>query len=216
VLRILRLKDRLGILADPFVDGGPLHEAVDLPSHRALAARIAARSITLVRANAGTLPLRRGDRVLATGADSRATAALATELRRNGFSVSLWLPGTPVSTWAAFEAGRLARVCDASVVATKDIREEPSQLALVDAVLDGGRRVTVVSLGDPQDIARLPGVRSYLAAYNGKAPSLRAVADALTGRVAVTGRLPVAIVAPGRSRTLYPIGTGIQMAAQDE
>lgn len=213
VLRILRLKDRLGILADPLVDGREARESVGLQAHRVLAADIARRSITLVDSRPGTLPLRRSDRVLVAGTNVQAVSQLARELRRDGASVIMLATPAPVGEWLVAEATRQARTCDAAIVATDDVRGVPSQYALVEAILARIERTTVVSLGDPQDIAYLPGIRTYVAAYNGTAPSLRAIADALTGRAPMTGRLPVAIVAPGSSRVLFARGTGIQTAA---
>jgi beta-N-acetylhexosaminidase len=212
VLRILRLKQRLGVLADPLVARGELRTAVSLSSHRALASRIAARSITLVKLRPGSLPLRSEDRVLVTGDGVRVVDTLAKELRDDGVRVRTLVARLPISHGMVAEAGGLARNCDAVVVATNDVRTEPSQRALVAAV-SACRRVAVVSLGDPQDIARLPGVGTYLAAYNDRAPSLRAIADALAGRVAITGRLPVAIMAPGSSDVLFALGIGVQHAA---
>jgi beta-N-acetylhexosaminidase len=213
VLRILRLKQRLGVLADPLVARGALRSEVSLSSHRALAARIAARSITLVKSRPGTLPLRSGDRVLVTGDRVRAVALLAKELSGDGVKVRMLAARAPISHGLVAEAVGLARNCDAVVVATNDVRSAPSQRALVAAVSACRRRVAVVSLGDPQDIARLPGVGTYLAAYNDRAPSLKAIADALAGRVAITGLLPVVITAPGSSDVLYALGTGLQHAA---
>ncbi|HET7489794.1 MAG TPA: glycoside hydrolase family 3 N-terminal domain-containing protein [Acidimicrobiales bacterium] len=74
VLRVLRQKEALGLLDDPYVDADAAPAAFDRPEDRELARRSAARSMVLLT-NDGTLPLdpTRLGRVLVTGpaADDR-------------------------------------------------------------------------------------------------------------------------------------------------
>ncbi|TIX52068.1 beta-glucosidase [Alteraurantiacibacter aquimixticola] len=62
VLRILRVKQRLGLFDDPYVYHDTAREAAVLlsPQHRAEARRIAERSIVLLKNEGGVLPLARG------------------------------------------------------------------------------------------------------------------------------------------------------------
>ena len=62
-----------------------------------------------------------------------------------------------------------------------------------------------ISFGNPYLLLSFPNLQTYIVAY-GDMPSLqKAVANALLGKSAVTGRLPISL--PG----LYPRGTGIQL-----
>jgi hypothetical protein len=69
------------------------------------------------------------------------------------------------------------------------------------------RPTVLVSLGNPYLISRLPEVGSYLIAWRANSMTEQAVARALAGKAAITGRLPIAIP-PG-----YPRGWGVTRRA---
>src|SRR5207244_4106741 len=67
-----------------------------------------------------------------------------------------------------------------------------------------------ISFGNPYLLLSVPKLQTYLVAY-GDMPSLQeAAAEALVGKIDITGRLPISL--PG----LYPRGTGIQFKAASE
>ena len=68
VLRVLRLKERLGLFDDPYRRGAPAETAETVATRRRLARDVAAKSLVLAKNSADTLPLR-GDvrRVCAIG-----------------------------------------------------------------------------------------------------------------------------------------------------
>ena len=67
----------------------------------------------------------------------------------------------------------------------------------------------VVALGSPYAVAAFPHASTVLTSYGWSDPLQRAVARAITGEIAITGRLPVSV--PG----LYPVGHGNQRDALD-
>jgi beta-N-acetylhexosaminidase len=90
------------------------------------------------------------------------------------------------------------------VIGTYDAQLYPGQPRLVEALLATGTPLVVVSLRLPYDLNHLPAVTTYLAAYDDRAPTLLALADALFGERTPTGHLPVPI---GEQ---YPIGFGLR------
>jgi beta-N-acetylhexosaminidase len=67
-----------------------------------------------------------------------------------------------------------------------------------------------VAVRNPYDVARLPGVRAYLATYSGTDVELRAAARVIAGTVSPRGKLPVPVQrADDPARVLYPIGHGL-------
>jgi beta-N-acetylhexosaminidase len=83
---------------------------------------------------------------------------------------------------------------------------EPGAKAL-DALIADKRPIVAISFGNPYLLQSFPGLRTYLVAY-GDMPSLQeAAALAITGKIDITGKLPISL--PG----LYARGTGIQLKA---
>ncbi len=62
VLRVLRLKERLGLFDDPYRRGSSAEAAETVAARRRLARDVAAKSLVLVKNSADTLPLREGAR----------------------------------------------------------------------------------------------------------------------------------------------------------
>ena len=84
-----------------------------------------------------------------------------------------------------------------------DLFSYPQQAALVKA-LQSVKPTVLVSLRSPYDILSAPAISGYVCAYTGREPTLRALADVLTGARAPTGTLPVDV--PG----VYRIGDGMR------
>ncbi len=196
----------------------PERAYVKSQAHLELADRSARAALTLVRDEAGTLPLRpaEGEQVLVitpqphelTPADSSADEplALAEAVRAHHDAViDLRVPAEPAEAdvRAAREA---AAAADAVVVATLATNVQPSQAALVEAVLETGTPTVTVAMRTPYDLADYPRSATHLCSYSIVPASVSAVADALFGRAAVGGRLPVDI--PG----LYPRGHGLEVS----
>ena len=96
-----------------------------------------------------------------------------------------------------------ARDADTVVVGTADASANPEQAALVTA-LAAVRPTVLVSLRSPYDILAAPAAQGYVCAYTGREPTLRALADVMSGAVAPVGSLPVDL--PGA----YRIGDGLK------
>ncbi len=193
---------------------------VGCAAHQALAAELAARSITLVRDPGGLLPLLRADAagrdgsgrdgsgrdaapVLAvmpqpadlTPADTSSSVrpGLATALRRYHPDVD------EIVVDQAPDAASIAAVRDraaharAVVIGTIDGHRQPSQLDLVEAVVATGTPVVAVALRGPWDVAAYPSTATALATYSILPASLDALAAVLAGEAEPLGRLPVRV-----------------------
>lgn len=211
VLRILQLKERLGLFAELLVDPAQVPATVGKPEHKGLAARIALDSVTVVKNASGRLPLRVGEvqRVLVTGWGQATTAGLAAALAEE-MDVRVLATGPAPSEAAIRAAAETARAVDLVIAVTANAYIRPEQQALVRELLATGTPVIVVAVGMPYDIAAFPEVDTYVALYGYGAVSLRALAAVLMGRAAPRGRLPVDIPQPGRpGELLYPAGHGL-------
>ena len=197
VERILALKEWAAAQPQPDLS------VVGSAEHRALEVELARRSITLVRDEAGLLPLRPGadTRIAAvmptprdlTPADTSSTLAphLAAALRQHHPRVDEFV------TSHLPDDGEIAALreqligYDLLVVGTINASMQPEQAALTNELLALGIPTVTAALRTPYDLAAYPEARTHLCTYSIQPTSLDALADALFGNFAPTGRLPV-------------------------
>ena len=212
-----RLRSSLGRiekLRASVIDRSTRPEIVASSDHQSLAADLARRSVTLVRDDAGLLPLPTGtvgnvlclepEPVNVTPADTTTfyPARLAEAMReRHDATVGIVYPHHPEHNDIT-SALQQAENHDLIVIGT--VNATPGQARLVDALLGTGKPVVTVALRTPYDLAAYPGSRTHVCTYTGHWPSLQALVAALFGDTRFAGHLPTAI--PG----LYPRGHGIE------
>ncbi|MFF7470313.1 glycoside hydrolase family 3 N-terminal domain-containing protein [Streptomyces sp. NPDC008092] len=220
VLRILRLKSRLGLLDRPYVNTKDVGRVVGAARHLAAADRIAERTTTLLVNEGGLLPLspRTHGTVLVVGADPASpsgttgppTGVLAAALTELGFAATASATGLDPSAADVDRAVAAARGADAVVVGTYNVTAGGGQQRLVERLVATGVPVVAVAVRNPYDVARLPSLKACLATYSWTDVELRAAARVIAGRVAPHGRLPVPVQrADDPAQVLYPIGHGL-------
>ena len=180
-------------------------------SHHDLADELAHRSVTLVRNDAGLIPITEPGRILVlepeptnvTPADTtdRHGPAFAETMREFHDQVTgIVYPHDP-SPADVTGIVDVARNHDLVVVGT--VNAPPGQVELVDGLMTTDVALITVALREPQDLASYPQVSTHFCTYSGHTPSLRALAWGLFEGMPFVGRLPVAIP------RLYPIGHGL-------
>ncbi|MFD7434276.1 glycoside hydrolase family 3 protein [Streptomyces sp. NPDC059861] len=220
ILRVLRLKAKLGLFEAPYVSARGVDRAVGTRAHLAEADRIAERTTTLLVNEGDLLPLSRREhpRLLVVGADPASpsgttgppTGVLATALSELGFSARALSTGTAPSAAVVDQAVAAAQDVDAVVVGTYNVTATSSQRTLVERLLATGKPVVAVAVRNPYDVAHLPGVRGYLASYSWTDVEVRAAARVIAGKVRPRGKLPVPVQrADDPGRVLYPVGHGL-------
>ncbi|MFE7759498.1 glycoside hydrolase family 3 protein [Streptomyces sp. NPDC057418] len=222
VLRILRLKAKLGLFRDPYVTARGVDRTVGVPAHLAAADRIAEHTTTLLANTGSLLPLsRRSHRnLLVVGADPASpsgttgppTTTLAGAFEELGFTATVLSTGTAPSQAKIAEAVAAAQGKDAVIVGTYNVSATSSQRTLVSALAATGVPVVTVAIRNPYDIARLAGTgyTASLATYSWTDVELRAAARVIAGRAEPEGRLPVPVQrADAPTQTLYPVGYGL-------
>ncbi|WP_371671338.1 glycoside hydrolase family 3 protein [Streptomyces sp. NBC_00289] len=224
LLRILRLKSRLGLFDRPYVSRSGVTRTVGTAAHLRAADRIAERTTTLLVNEGGLLPLSRRThgRLLVVGADPASpsgttgppTGVLAAAFTELGFTATALSTGTAPSAAVVAQAVAAARDADAVVVGTYNVTATSSQKTLVEQLTATGKPVVAIAVRNPYDVAQLPAVRAYLAAYSWTDVELRAAARVIAGRVAPRGRLPVPVQrADDPTRVLFPLGHGLSYKA---
>ncbi|MEU9057361.1 glycoside hydrolase family 3 protein [Streptomyces sp. NPDC048430] len=222
ILRILRLKTRLGLFRDPYVTQRGVDRTVGIPSHLAAADRIAERTTTLLANTGSLLPLSRRSHknLLVVGADPASpsgttgppTTTLGGAFEELGFAVTVLSTGTAPSKAKIAEAVAAAEGKDAVVVGTYNVTASSTQRTLVSALAATGVPVITLAIRNPYDIAQLAGTgyAASLAAYSWTDVELRAAARVIAGRARPEGRLPVPVQrADAPAQALYPVGYGL-------
>ncbi len=204
VARILEAKRRFPA---PNPDPEAPFRVVDRPEHRALAEEIATRAVTLVRETPGALPFAPAQRVVHLVVNDVASVAapgrdlaheLEVRLRRAPQTFVLDPRSRKEDVEPLLQA---AAGADAVLVSLfvrvrtgsgKLVLPEPAREAVAKLSTSGARLVGV-SFGNPYLASDLPGLATYLAAYGDQPVMQVAVARAIFGEAAITGRLPVSI-----------------------
>ncbi len=204
VARVLEAKRRFPP-SDP--DPEAPFRVVDRPEHRALAAEIAARAVTLVREAPGALPFAATQRVVHLVVNDIASVAqpgreLAAELERRFGRAPQTFVFDPRSRAEDVEPLLQAAAGTDAVLVSLFVRVRTGSGKLVlpeaagfaiERLSSSGARLVGVSFGNPYVAADLPGLATYVAAYGDQPVMQLAVARAIFGETAITGRLPVTI-----------------------
>ena len=203
---ILELKARLGVNVNRYSDLEALRDVVGSPRHRALAADVAQRAITLLLDRDAVVPLR-AQRTLVV------QYAPETELKAGRvFAPTLVaaLPGSRavkilpnVSASQLDSIAVLGRAMDRIVIATYVRRIEgegrfamPPQIASwIDSLASQptGPKLVVAAFGNPYIIRQFPHVGSYLVTYGVSDDLERGAARALLGVAPISGRSPISL-----------------------
>jgi beta-N-acetylhexosaminidase len=221
VLRILRIKDKVGLLSgSPYVSSKEVDRVVGARRHRLAAARIAERTTTLLVNENETLPLRRGrTKLLVVGASpafpTDATRTTVPELAKAfdelGYSTTHLATGRAPDPAKIDEAVAAAQGRDAVVVTTDNVSATSAQRTLVSRLLATGVPVVHLAVRNPYDIAHLGDVPASLASYCWTEVELRAAARVIAGRVEPRGKLPVPVQrADDPAEVLFPSGHGLR------
>ncbi|MGW1226839.1 glycoside hydrolase family 3 protein [Streptomyces sp. NPDC001515] len=222
ILRILRLKAKLGLFDDPYVSARGVDRTVGTPAHLAAADRIAERTTTLLANPGAVLPLSRRSHknLLVVGADPASpsgttgppTTTLAQAFNELGHTATALSTGTAPSRASIDAAVAAAAGKDAVVVGTYNVTAASSQRTLVRELSATGVPVITIAIRNPYDIAQLEGTgyAANLAAYSWTDVELRAAARVIAGRARPQGKLPVPVQrADDPSTVLFPVGYGL-------
>jgi beta-N-acetylhexosaminidase len=193
----------------------PALSVVGCAEHQSLARELAERSLTLVRAEDGRLPLRlSADARVAvvvprpadlTPADSSSFVriALADAIRRRHPRTEEIVTDNQPSAREIGTVRRRVRGVDLLVLGTLSASLQPTQAELARALLAVGVPTITVALRTPWDLANYPDARTHICSYGILPPTVEALAAALFGEIPFRGHLPVPL------GDLYPRGHGL-------
>ena len=221
VYRILLHKLRRGLFRDPYVDPAAAPQVMGAPEHLATAQAITDRTTTLVKNDAGLLPLAAGPHdVLVTGWGVTTTATMATALAARGATTEVRQTGTTPTQSDIDGAVDAAKDADLVVVSTNNAYAVDSttgqptagaaaQTQLVKALLATGTPVVVAAMRNPYDVASFPAAPTVVDTFGYTADQVESLVRVLFGEVDPAGRLPVSIPGPNGTGELFELGHGL-------
>ena len=204
VIRILTAKARLGLHEERTVDLARLSETFALPGTAAEALTIAEAGVTLLRDQDGLLPLdpTRKQRVLlvslAADRDAHPGETIESELRKALGALeavrfdTVFRSAADVRLSPSYEvviAALFVRVLDGK----GNVAMPSDQRDLVNELIAAGKPTIIAAFGNPYLIKMFPKARTWLASFSTNSLAQRAVANALLGKSAVSGRIPVTV-----------------------
>lgn len=185
VRRILRVKFKLGLMGDQLIERGDVSK-VGADAHLALAREAVAKSLVLLKNNKGTLPVRKGARVLIAGpgADNMAMQAggwtvtwQGTDTKAEDFPKGQTI-GRAITEAVAANGGKAEIVADGSFSTKPDV-----------AIVVMGEKPYAEFEGDIPHLAFTPQKGEIELIEKLKAKNIRVVVLFLSGRPLFTGKL---------------------------
>jgi beta-N-acetylhexosaminidase len=221
VYRILLHKFRRGLFQDPFVDPASASQIMGSPQHLADAQAITGRTTTLVKNDAGLLPLATGPRnVLVAGWGVGTTQTMASALAAHGATTQVRESGTTPSSTAINAAVTAAQGADLVVVSTNNAyavdastgqptAAAAAQTRLVRALLATGKPIIVAAVRNPYDVASFPETPTVIDTFGYTTDQIQSLVRVLFGEINPVGRLPVSIPRADGTGELFAFGHGL-------
>lgn len=214
VLRILKWKQKRGVLKTEPIDTASVKAKLGTPASKDVARQIARSSVTLLRNDSNKAPLdaAKGTRVLVAGSSWANPELLPDPLKTAGFSVVFTQDpdakenpsDSEISAWV-HQAANVDTVIFASYA------PGAQQFKAIDALVATGKQVIVINTSLPYPLARYSGggagPQVVAEIYANNSVALAAAVDVLSGQASALGKLPVSV--PGGSGVAYARGFGL-------
>jgi beta-N-acetylhexosaminidase len=201
------------------VDLEGIADLVDSPEAEERAQQVAEHAVTLVNDQKDQLPLRHPESAclitLSENRHGQQGQRLMEEVKKRAPDMSTTALDPGMSQTDLDQVSQKTSGCDQIVVAAfVSVSAYRGSVALpglypdfLNGLIAGKIPVTLVALGNPYLARSFPNASAYMTTYSPTPTSETALAKALFGEIAITGRLPVSI--PGVAK----FGDGIQLPA---
>ena len=214
VLRILKWKQKRGVLKTEPIDPASVTAKLGTQASRDVASQIARNAVTLLRNDSNKAPLdaTKGSRVLVAGSSWANPELLPEPLKAAGFTVVFTQDpdakedpsDSEISAWVR-QAANVDTVIFASYA------PGAQQFKAIDALVATGKQVIVINTSLPYPLARYSaggaGPQVVAEIYANNSVALTAAVDVLSGKANAVGKLPVNV--PGASGVAYARGFGL-------
>jgi beta-N-acetylhexosaminidase len=223
VTRVLAAKVRLGLMRKKLVNLEDIADVVDSPESEERAQSVADHAVTLVKDTKDALPVRHPENTcliaMTEGRRSQEGIRLIDEVKKRapGIATTVLDPAMTKEDLdqVAEKASNCGQVIVAAYVSVNAYRGNVALAGgypdLLNALIAGKAPVLLAAVGNPYLLRSFPEVAAYLTTYSPTPTAETALAKALFGEIAITGRLPVTIsgVAKYGDGIQAPIGSPV-------
>lgn len=202
VRRILIAKSKVGLPTNAYPIQTTLNATLAHPDHKAIARRIAEKSVTLVSDRVGALPVGNTERILClyfvptkTGLYSKPPSYFINVLSSKLPYLSVRTVSRTVTSSERTQIVNDARNYDKVIIANYDwIKvESTAQQALVTALSEIETPLIYVSFGSPYHLLQFPQIDAFLCGYCSQEDVQSVCAEVIVGERIAEGKLPVNI-----------------------
>ncbi|MBK8983182.1 MAG: glycoside hydrolase family 3 C-terminal domain-containing protein [Ignavibacteria bacterium] len=207
VRKILDAKSRLKLNENKYTDLSLVPSVVNSGNAKKISQQIADESITLVKNTGDILPFKNASEKtclivsLNNGNETANSNYFAEKFEsNNNFKESYFydLSGDIGNSSDIISDAANADVIIIPIYAKVKIKTgtvglPSSQLSLINSLTSSGKKVIVISFGNPYLIRGFPDVSSYLCAYADAETSINSVIEAMNGIIKFKGKLPVSV-----------------------
>lgn len=218
VEKILKAKKWLGLFENTQVQEADVYKSLNTSEANVLAQQIADESITLVKDDNNSLPLKNsvGSKTavisISEGGEQDNTGYIAGEIGNYFGDYTYYSTGTAGIEPMLQKGLKDIPGYDQVIIAifakvrygTGKISISQTNIDLVNEIKSLNKNVVVVSLGSPYLLKEFPDIPCYICAYGDSDVSINASLKAITGKIPFKGKLPVSITES------YIFGTGIR------
>jgi beta-N-acetylhexosaminidase len=211
VNRILSLKDWIGGFRQPGFD------VIGCAEHLELEQTVARRSITLIRNEAGLLPLKlpaearvavvmpKPEDLTPADTSSSVLPALTDSILEYHENVDEFMVNQqPMTSELSAVTGNSSEF-DLIIAGTISASMQPQQGAMVDQLIATGVPVITLAMRTPYDLMAYPRTDTHICTYGIQPSTMAALAAALFGKIPFRGKLPVTV--PG----FFELGHGLDL-----
>jgi beta-N-acetylhexosaminidase len=219
-IKVMLAKQRVGLLKSRAVSLDALSDQIKDPKLDAVANEVADKAFTVVKDDKHLFPMPQGIGtcvvVLTEGEFSQRGGILVHELSGavpdlKSYVANSTMPDTVLKAIAT-DAGQCKQIYVAAFVTVAanrgSVALQGGLTSFLNALSDGPAPVALISLGNPYLLREFPKISAYAATFSTASSSEVATARAISGEIAISGRLPVSI--PGVAK----IGDGLDVPAK--
>ncbi len=219
VHKILAWKHLLGLNEQKMTPLDQIDKTVSADETRLLSNEIAESAITLVKSEAGVLPLKKDQKVflfgVTNGEDRNFVAnTFQRTLRQAGINFEAVILDERSTENEMNEARKKASESDVILAglfgrvrsgAKNSVGIPESGAKVLRELLGSDKKVINVSFGNPYLLSNFPEMKTYVVAYGDMTSLQRATARALVGEIEFKGKLPISL------NEKYPRGIGLSL-----